>query len=63
MNVEIGAEASEFPEKTYINGIFIAVQRRNTPRFCRMSTSCPTARGANILNGTFSPIEGVAKAV
>ncbi len=25
MNVEIGAEAALFPEKEYINGIFIAV--------------------------------------
>ncbi len=26
MNVEIGTEATEFPEKEYINGIFVAVQ-------------------------------------
>ncbi len=26
MNVEIGAEASQFPEKEYINGIAFAVQ-------------------------------------
>jgi hypothetical protein len=25
MNVEIGAEAAQFPEKEYINGIFVAV--------------------------------------
>ncbi len=25
MNVEIGAEATLFPEKEYINGIFVAV--------------------------------------
>ncbi len=25
MNVEIGTEATQFPEKEYINGIFIAV--------------------------------------
>jgi hypothetical protein len=25
MNVEIGAEASQFPEKEYINGIAVAV--------------------------------------
>jgi hypothetical protein len=25
MNVEIGTEASQFPEKEYINGIFVAV--------------------------------------
>jgi hypothetical protein len=28
MNVEIGAEATLFPEKEYINGIFVAVHRR-----------------------------------
>jgi hypothetical protein len=26
MNVEIGTEAAKFPEKEYINGIFLAVQ-------------------------------------
>jgi hypothetical protein len=26
MNVEIGAEAAQFPEKVYINGIAVAVQ-------------------------------------
>ncbi len=26
MNVEIGAEAVQFPEKEYINGIAVAVQ-------------------------------------
>ncbi len=25
MNVEIGKEAAQFPEKEYINGIFVAV--------------------------------------
>ncbi len=25
MNVEIGTEAAQFPEKEYINGIFVAV--------------------------------------
>jgi hypothetical protein len=28
MNVEIGAEAALFPEKEYMSGIFVAVQRR-----------------------------------
>jgi hypothetical protein len=27
MNVEIGTEAAHFPEKKYINGIFVAVQQ------------------------------------
>ncbi len=26
MNVETGTEAAQFPEKKYINGIFVAVQ-------------------------------------
>ncbi len=30
MNVEIGTEAAQFPEKEYINGIFIAVYRTNS---------------------------------
>ncbi len=25
MNVEIGTEAAQFPEKEYVNGIFVAV--------------------------------------
>jgi hypothetical protein len=29
MNVEIGAEAAQFPEKEYINGIAFAVQAAN----------------------------------
>jgi hypothetical protein len=29
MNVELGAEAALFPEKEYINGIAVAVQRCN----------------------------------
>jgi hypothetical protein len=26
MNMEIGSEPAQFPEKEYINGIFVAVQ-------------------------------------
>jgi hypothetical protein len=29
MNVEIGTEADQFPEKEYINGIFLAVYSKN----------------------------------
>ncbi len=28
MNVEIGAEAAQFPEKEYINGIFVQVHQK-----------------------------------
>jgi hypothetical protein len=35
MNVEIGAEAALFPEKEYINGIFVTVQ--GVTRRCRLS--------------------------
>ncbi len=28
MNVEVGTEAAQFPEKEYINGVFFAVQSR-----------------------------------
>jgi hypothetical protein len=30
MNVEIGAEAAQFPEKEYINGIAVAVYAEHT---------------------------------
>jgi hypothetical protein len=30
MNVEIGTEAVQFPEKEYIKGIFLAVQSRRS---------------------------------
>jgi hypothetical protein len=30
MNVEIGAEAAQFPEKEYINGIAVAVWLKGT---------------------------------
>ncbi len=34
MNVEIGAEAAQFPEKEYINGIAVAVQQlKHRPSF------------------------------
>jgi hypothetical protein len=32
MNVEIGAEAALFPEKEYINGIAVAVQKKDMMR-------------------------------
>ncbi len=30
MNVEIGTEAAQFPEKEYTNAIFVAVYKRDT---------------------------------
>jgi hypothetical protein len=33
MNVEIGTEASQFPEKEYINGIFVAVYSQTTVEY------------------------------
>jgi hypothetical protein len=33
MNVEIGTEAAQFPEKDYINGIFVAVYSVGHPIF------------------------------
>jgi hypothetical protein len=30
MNVEIGTEAMQFPEKEYINGIFLALKTERT---------------------------------
>ncbi len=32
MNVEIGTEAVRFPEKEFINGIFVAVQKKGNFR-------------------------------
>jgi hypothetical protein len=34
MNVEIGAEAAQFPEKEYINGIAVAVWSLRFLLFC-----------------------------
>ncbi len=37
MNVEIGAEAAQFPEKEYINGIAVAVQGSLVPLHSKFS--------------------------
>jgi hypothetical protein len=39
MNVEIGTEAAQFPEKVYIRGIFVAVWVRWWKRACLMPRS------------------------
>jgi hypothetical protein len=40
MNVEIGTEAAQFPEKVYIIGIFVAVQSKNrkSENFVKINT-------------------------
>jgi hypothetical protein len=47
MTVEIGTEASQFPEKEYINGIFVALHASRMIRqrvFHRIHTLIATAR-------------------
>jgi hypothetical protein len=46
MNVEIGTEAAQFPEKEYINGIFVAVR-------------CFTCYFFWLIEGTFPPGESI----
>ncbi len=40
MNVEIGAEAAQFPEKEYINGIAVAVHRSVMEATSACRTGC-----------------------
>jgi hypothetical protein len=40
MNVEIGAEAAQFPEKEYINGITVAVHFTQGIPVCFIWYSC-----------------------
>ncbi len=42
MNVEIGTEAAQFPEKEYIKGIFLAVQAPCTDKKNKKIVSCNT---------------------
>ncbi len=37
MNVEIGAEAAQFPEKEYINGIAVAMKENPIPLILSIS--------------------------
>jgi hypothetical protein len=39
MNVEIGTEAAQFPEKEYINGIFVAAQAEKL-KYLIQTTPC-----------------------
>jgi hypothetical protein len=43
MNVEIGTEAAHFPEKKYINGIFLAVYPTNIPLYTMSCSTLPSA--------------------
>jgi hypothetical protein len=40
MNVEIGAEAAQFPEKEYLNGIAVAVCNTNYSIYSIPADSC-----------------------
>ncbi len=40
MNVEIGTEAAQFPEKEYINGIFVAVRHPEQAVSVEITNSC-----------------------
>ena len=52
MNVETGTEAAQFPEKEYINGIFVAV-RTNLMKVRRLTGS--STRGLKRLDPSFQP--------
>jgi hypothetical protein len=43
MNVEIGTEAAQFPEKEYINEIFLAGTWLET--YCNFTKNCATTLG------------------
>jgi hypothetical protein len=43
MNVEVGTEATQFPEKEYINGIFLAVSVRWGRGIEELNTERPTS--------------------
>jgi hypothetical protein len=52
MNVEIGTEAAQFPEKEYINGIFVAVWSRT--KHSDIAKEPPANKLQNINPETFS---------
>jgi hypothetical protein len=53
MNVEIGTEAAQFPEKEYKNGIFVAVLRRLTSPYGPLSIFMYRRRILCTLYGAF----------
>jgi hypothetical protein len=50
MNAEIWTEAEQFPEKEYINGIFVAVHRHSYPFPPYLVYSVSTYAWINVLN-------------
>jgi hypothetical protein len=47
VNVEIGTEAAQFPEKEYIHGSFLAVHARMHFKCMRALTTAPTHRAGH----------------
>jgi hypothetical protein len=54
MNVEIGTEAAQFPEKEYINGIFLAVWQNGK---CNRSSEGNTKRNPKTSKGLSLELE------
>ncbi len=50
MNAEIGTEAAQFPEKEYINGIFVAV-------YCTDLRKCILVSWNNLIRPLFQSLE------
>jgi hypothetical protein len=49
MNVEIGAEAAQFPEKEYISGIAVAVQKEENDTYPLLTLTRNNTYQASIL--------------
>ncbi len=54
MNVEIGTEAAQFPEKEYITGIFLAVHLKVLTRSCLFSLPSRYFRSKTLLPSSLS---------
>jgi hypothetical protein len=63
MNVEIGAEATQFPEKEYISGIFVAVWRWEETWWTEWEGTCKRGVGKDLLEGVWGkePARGGGK--